>query len=69
MEAKYNEYNEPLCPDCQYPLGYECAGNRDTETMGGYSIEYCICDRCNTKWHIVFGGSRERTIYPEGEQT
>lgn len=49
----------PRCPECRGGLGYVSPGDRDTETMGGESVDYMKCDRCNTEFEIV--GDR---IYP-----
>lgn len=45
MDAKFSIEGLPLCPCCEQPMDHESVKGRDTETMGGYSVEYfsCVC--------------------------
>lgn len=43
MDAKFSSDNVPLCPDCKQPMDYDRPKGRDTETMGGYSVQYFTC--------------------------
>ena len=46
----------PYCPDCnKNTLGYAPAKGRDTETMGGYSVEYLRCDECGQEFEYING--------------
>ena len=44
MKCTYDSDGLPFCPDCGKSLCCESTGTRDTETMGGYSVEYFRCD-------------------------
>jgi hypothetical protein len=58
-----------LCPDCLLTLDFEESNGRDTETMGGYSVEYLSCPNCTAQWEIISNYSgTEREIYPSEEQ-
>jgi hypothetical protein len=45
----------PECPQCGIELSYADSGNRDTETMGGYEVEYLKCERCKTLYSHICG--------------
>lgn len=38
---------------CNIELEYESAGNRDTETMGGLSVEYLRCPICKQGYDLI----------------
>jgi hypothetical protein len=38
---------------CNEELSHESAGNRDTETMGGLSVEYMRCDKCGQGYEYI----------------
>lgn len=59
MEARFGESN-PLCRDCGAELSYDDSNGRDRETMGGFSVNYFICDKCGEKWELI-GAQR---LYP-----
>lgn len=44
-----------ICPDCGESLGHESAGDRDTETIGGYDVEYFSCDGCGEHFEMIDG--------------
>jgi DNA polymerase III alpha subunit (gram-positive type) len=46
----------PICPDCKVSMFFESAGSRDTETMGGYDVSYCFCDKCRQHFEIINDG-------------
>lgn len=41
--------------DCGGELNYESCGDRDTETMGGHSVEYLRCPKCGQGWSLIEG--------------
>jgi hypothetical protein len=49
----------PICPTCNIELNVDSAGDRDTETMGGYDVEYFFCGRCKGQFEVIDGN-----IYP-----
>lgn len=52
----YDDEGLPCCPNCDCSLSYESAGLfRDTETMGGYAIEYFVCENCCGKFTLIDG--------------
>ena len=53
MQIEYDSDGMPICPECRTSLHYAPAGNRDTETMGGYSVEYFRCPECGEKFEII----------------
>lgn len=62
MKVKYDSDNLPVCPDCNKSLEYDCdyPKYRDTETIGGNSIDYFICtDGCKERFEVING-----EIYP-----
>jgi hypothetical protein len=62
VDAQFDGDGLPICPDCGYSLYCDDAGDRDTETMGGYSIEYYYCTHCQIKFEVVHG--IEDSIFP-----
>lgn len=62
MIVTYDVDGLPKCPDCGMSLNCDSAGDRDDETMGGYSIEYYKCPYCLSQFEVI-GDS----IYPTGE--
>lgn len=38
---------------CKVELDCEEAGRRDTETMGGHSVEYFICSKCGQRYELI----------------
>lgn len=59
MTLNRNSDRNPLCPDCNTPMDWESAGRRDTETMGGYFVEYAKCTQCERSFEII-----NDSIYP-----
>jgi hypothetical protein len=53
MIVNLNSEKLPLCPDCWKVLLPENPGRRETCTPGGYSIEYLICEKCESRWELV----------------
>ena len=53
---------QPLCPDCGACLSCSPAGDRDTETMGGYGVEYYKCESCDSEFEVI-----EDDIFPSGD--
>lgn len=51
--------NLPKCPNCGSSLLIDSAGDRDTETMGGYSVEYYKCPDCQEQFEVI-----DDSIYP-----
>lgn len=51
------EYGESVCPYCKIELNFADGGDRDTETMGGYEVEYLSCPRCKTLFSHICGES------------
>jgi len=43
----------PFCPDCNVGLDFMPSNGRDTETMGGESVEYAKCEKCNQEFEII----------------
>ena len=62
MKIDYDSDGQPLCPDCGKSLGCESAGTRDTETMGGYSVEYFRCDAGCGSFEVI-----DDEIFPSGD--
>ncbi len=61
MQIEYDSDGQPCCPDCGMGLSCESAGNRDSETTGGFSVEYFRCDRGCGQFEVIDG-----EIYPSG---
>ena len=59
MKADFSYDGLPICPDCGEPLDCDSADGRDTETMGGYSVDYYCCEKCDSKWEYINGN-----LYP-----
>lgn len=38
---------------CNIDLDFESSGNRDTETMGGFSVEYLRCSICKQGYELI----------------
>ncbi len=51
----------PLCPNCNDELSCASSNGRDTETMGGCSVDYYHCEKCNLEWEMI-----NKNIYPCG---
>ena len=51
--VKKNFEGTPFCPHCGEGLDFVSSGDRDIETMGGESIEYVKCERCNQDYEII----------------
>ena len=62
--VEYNSDGLPYCPDCGEALLCESAGNRDTETMAGLSVEYYNCEKCNCSFYVVLDSVYGDEIYP-----
>lgn len=65
-KATYDSEGLPRCPDCGHGLYHESAGNRDLETMGGYSVEYFVCEHgsgCGQQFRVING-----KISPSGDR-
>lgn len=62
MKAEFDSENQPLCPDCNASLDCDSSNGRDTETMGGYPVEYYRCETCKCNWEVISG--IEKRIYP-----
>jgi len=54
-KAKFTFEGLPLCPNCHVSMYCDSSGDRDLETMGGYSIEYYKCDKCQHKFQLING--------------
>lgn len=59
MDAKFSSEGLPLCPHCEQPMYYHLPKGRDTETMGGYSVEYFICE-CDCEFELI----DSKRLYP-----
>lgn len=59
MKTQYGIDNQPLCPDCNMQMDYDSSNGRDTETMGGYSVEYFKCQDCKSDYEVI-----NDNIYP-----
>lgn len=46
---------EYICPSCGIELNYADGTHRDTETMGGYEVEYLECPRCKALYSHISG--------------
>lgn len=62
MDVQFDSDEMPICPDCGYSLYHDDVGNRDTETTGGFGIEYFYCTHCQLNFELVHGF--EDSIYP-----
>lgn len=51
--AKYDHDGLLICPYCGKSCDNDSAGDRDLETMGGYSIEYHYCEHCKEKLCVI----------------
>lgn len=63
MKVEYDSDGLPRCPDCGQSLSCESAGSRDTETMGGYDVEYFKCDNGCGQFEVIDG-----EIFPSDER-
>lgn len=68
MNAVIDSDGLPRCPDCGETLSCADAHGRDTETIGGYAVEYYQCDECKGEFETIdcIGGKQ---IYPSGDQS
>ena len=55
----------PICPDCHGSLNYESTGSRDSETMGGSSVEYLACEGCGETFELVNDPINGSRLYPQ----
>ncbi len=60
--SEAEEYSR--CVNCGELLDYEGSGGRDTETMGGSSVEYLVCPKCGTHHEKVEGSDVSITDAP-----
>lgn len=49
------DIEECVCPSCGSELNYAEYVNRDTETMGGYEVEYLRCPACKILYSHISG--------------
>ena len=61
--TQFDCYGLTLCPDCKHSMYCAESGNRDTETMGGHSVEYFHCDNCNQEYELIWGIEGKK-LYP-----
>jgi len=54
-----------ICPDCNKGMYCDPPGNRDTESMGGYEIEYWYCPTCKRHYSSIYGDD-EPSLVTEG---
>lgn len=55
MDAKFDSEGSLVCPDCDVGCHHSSARGRDTETIGGFSVDYYDCPRCACNWEVVDG--------------
>ena len=49
---------------CDIELYFESAGNRDTETMGGFEVEYLRCSVCGDGYELILDSLDGDRLYP-----
>lgn len=55
-ETVLNESDRDFkCQDCGQPLSGDSSRGRDGETMGGLSVDYYYCEKCNQPYELIEG--------------
>lgn len=63
MKLEYDWDGLPLCPICGGGLDYDSPKGRETETMGGSSIQYYCCGKCGEKYELIDGWGGKKLVY------
>jgi uncharacterized protein with PIN domain len=50
-------YGQAKCVECHISLIFVDPEGKDTETIGGYAIEYLECPKCKQLYSHIYGDS------------